>query len=359
MYDIRILSDMDEAFTFYHAYSAATPDEVRANHGRVIDGYPPALFLMPVERATVDYWFAGEGRITLGAYQGNRLVGIASGAVSSERRTGFLSYLCVAPDCRRRGVATELCDGLETALAAQPEVEKLEVVFHNPVGLPWYIPNQSGDWHPCLPGVDKASGLYLFLKKRGWRDYAHQNCYYRRMADYADKPGIAATRQRLRTEGIELTLYDPATHHGLPELFDNIRNPGWKAHVLAHSDLPIVVAVDWNADGLVVGYTGPLSVVGTPGRGNFCGIGVRTEYRGRGIGKPVFCEMCARHRDGGADFMSLYTGEDNPARRIYESAGFRVVRSFADMRKELKDGYGDSHGGDLYIFGVGRAAMKF
>ena len=147
---------------------------------------------------------------------------------------------------------------------------------------------------------------------------------------------MAQTRARLSSEGIELTLYDPALHHGLPELFDNIRNPGWKAHVLAHLDLPIVVAVDTNAQGLVVGYTGPLSVVGSPGRGNFCGIGVHTDYRGRGIGKPVFCEMCARHRDGGADFMSLYTGEDNPARRIYEAAGFSVVRRFADMRKVLE-----------------------
>ena len=56
-------------------------------------------------------------------------------------------------------------------------------------------------------------------------------------------------------------------------------------------------------------YTGPLSVDGTPGRGNFCGIGTRTDYRGRGIGKLVFCEMCHRHAAAGADFMSLYTGK--------------------------------------------------
>ncbi len=335
MLDIRILTDMEAAFDFYHAYSVALPDG-----GRETDGYPSALGLMPVGRGTIDFWFAGDDRITFGAYEDDRLVGIASGSISPERRAGYLSYLCVAPDCRRRGLATALCDALEAALAARPEVEKLEAVFHNPVQLPWYIPKGNGDWHPCMPGVDKSSGLYLFLKNRGWRDFAHQNGYYRRMSDYEDKPTIAATRERLLSEGIELTLYDPAKHHGLPELFDNINNPGWKAHVLAHLDLPIVVAVDLNADGpaggLVVGYTGPLSVSGTPGRGNFCGIGVRTEYRGRGIGKPVFCEMCARHRDGGADFMSLYTGEDNPARNIYESAGFRIVRSFADMRKVLK-----------------------
>lgn len=336
MYDIRTLTDMGAAYDFYHTYSVASTAEISPLWREETDAYPPALGLMPVERGTIDFWFAGEDRVTLGAYHGDRLVGIASGSVVAERKAGFLSYLCVAPDCRRKGLATRLCDALEAELAARPEVEKLEAVFYNPVQLPWYIPNGGGDWHPCLPGVEKASGLYLFLKNRGWRDYAHQNCYYRRMSDYVDKPTIAATRERLLSEGIELTLYDPDKHHGLPELFDNINNPGWKAHVLAHLDLPIVVAVDLNADGLVVGYTGPLSVSGTPGRGNFCGIGVRTEYRGRGIGKPVFCEMCARHRNGGADFMSLYTGEDNPARNIYESAGFRIVRSFSDMRKVLK-----------------------
>lgn len=337
MYEIRPLTNMESAFKFYHGYSAVYPEVLPLlPSDKRNNGYPPYLKLMPVERETMAFWFSGEDRVTLSAYYGDRLIGLASGCVSPERRTGFLSYICVAIDFRREGVATALMDGLESALSARPEVEKLEVVFHNPVQLPWYIPDGGGDWHPCLPGVDKSSGLYLFLKNRGWRDYAHQNCYYRRMADYADKPSIAATRERLRSEGIELTLYDPARHHGLPELFDNINNPGWKAHVLAHLDLPIVVAVDVNAGGLVVGYTGPLSVVGTPGRGNFCGIGVRTEYRGRGIGKPVFCEMCARHKDGGADFMSLYTGEDNPARNIYEAAGFRIVRSFADMRKVVE-----------------------
>lgn len=159
------------------------------------------------------------------------------------------------------------------------------------------------------------------------------------MSTYEDRPEIAEALARLRADGIDLTFYNSAVHYGLAELFDNINNPGWKAHVMAHTDRPIVVAVDKNAldsDGraLVVGYTGPLSQDGTPARGNFCGIGTRTDYRGRGIGKQVFCAMCRAHRAAGAEFMSLYTGEDNPARNIYESAGFQVVRSFADMRKE-------------------------
>ena len=172
MADIRRLTDMEAAFDFYHTYSVAFPQNERPT-----DGYPSALGLMPVSRGTVEYWFGGDDRITFGAYAGDRLVGIASGNISSARKAGYLSYVCVSPDCRRQGLGTALMDALEAALAADPVVEKLEAVFYNPVQLPWYIPHGNGDYHPCLPGVDKSSGLYLFLKNRNWRDFATQNCY--------------------------------------------------------------------------------------------------------------------------------------------------------------------------------------
>ncbi len=338
MYCVRTVTDPSEAYAFYHETlipraSAAAGEE-----------HPP-LSLMAVSRTTIEGWFFGESRVTSGVYEGDRLVGLASGVTDAGRGSGFLSYLCVRPSHRRAGLATRLCDELEERLMACEGVEKLEVIFHNPVHLPWYIPPIGGEaptegaYHPCLPGVDRLSPLYPFLRARGWQDYAIQNAYYRRLSDYEDSPDMAEKRARLLSEGIELMLYDPAAHYGLPELFDNIRNPGWKAQVLAHLDRPVVVAVDRHAPdaqgrALVVAYTGPLSQDGTPARGNFCGIGTHTSYRGRGIGKQVFCAMCRAHRTAGADFMSLYTGDSNPARHIYESAGFRIARSFADMRRE-------------------------
>ncbi len=350
MYDIKILTDSAAAFAFYHSHLS----EHDAAYGGT-DGYIP-LSLMPVTPKECDSFFFGENKITLGAYstEDDTLIGIASCCIVPSRKTGYLSYICVDKAFRRLGAANTLCDKLESFIFSQEALEKAEAVFYNPVHLPWYIPNTQGDWHPCMPGVDKLSGVYALLKKRGWIEFATQNSYYREMADYEDKPNIAEARERLLGEGIELTLFDEKSHFGLPELFDNIGNAGWKATVLAHLDRPIVVAVDLNrrdAEGraLVVSYTGPLSKESNPAhlagleecnrtRGGFCGIGTRTEYRGRGIGKPVFCSMCAQHRDGignadGASFMSLYTGTENPARKIYESAGFRVVRSFADMRK--------------------------
>lgn len=293
------------------------------------------LQLMQVSQSDIETWFFGAGRHTVAAWDAGRLIGLATGVEGMERRCGYLSLLCVHPDYRRCGVGSRLLERLEASLSAVAGIEKLEVVFHCPVHLPWYIPAGGRDWHPCLPGVDMDSPLYILLRRRGWSDFAVQNAYYRRLRGYADPPIQAERRVALLSEGIELTLYDPTRHHGLPELFENIRNPGWAVEVLSHTDRPIVVAVDQRAGGLVVSYTGSLSVSGHPGRGNFCGIGTRTDYRGRGIGKLVFCEMCRRHAEGGAEFMSLYTGTNNPARLIYEAAGFRVVRQFADMRKEL------------------------
>lgn len=327
----------DAAYALYSDCCAQGTVEKQYGNGQ------PPLALMPVSRETTERWFSGEGKHTVTLWDGDTAVGICSGTAGNERRVGYLSFLYVLPAYRGAGIGSRLLSEWETHMRSLPDVDKLEAVFHNPVHLPWYIPMQAQpgeelppdkrDWHPCVPGVDVASGLYRLLSRRGWRDYAIQNAYHQRLCGYTDPPALAEARARLLSEGIELTMYDPQTHRGLAELFDNIRNPGWKAQVMANTDKPIVVAVDRNADNLVVAYTGPLSVDGRPGRGNFCGIGTRTDYRGRGIGKLVFCEMCRRHAEAGADFMTLYTGSDNPARNIYEAADFRIARTFADMRK--------------------------
>ena len=301
-------------------------------YNRMRNTFKGGLILRPIHTDTAAYWLIGDNRVTLAAMEGESMIGLASGVYLNERKTGYLSYLCVVPEMRGQGIATALLKDLEQALLGFDGCEKLDVVFHNPVCLPWYVAEDGGHHHPCVPGVDVSSDLFDFLTHRGWKEFARQNVYYRRLEGYADPPQMAEVRARLLNEGIEITLYDPRHHRGLAELFDNIGNPGWKAQVMANTDKPIVVAVDHNASDLVVAYTGPLSV--SEGRGNFCGIGTRKEYRGRGIGKVVFCEMCRRHADNGGEFMSLYTGTTNPARNIYEAAGFRVVRSFADLRKE-------------------------
>ncbi|HIX29130.1 MAG TPA: GNAT family N-acetyltransferase, partial [Candidatus Blautia stercoravium] len=83
----------------------------------------------------------------------------------------------------------------------------------------------------------------------------------------------------------------------------------------------------------VCGFTGPLDVE-KKGRGYFAGIAVDESVRGKGVAKILFCELCMGLKEQGASFKTLFTGEKNPARNIYEAAGFQIVKSWANMRKE-------------------------
>lgn len=279
--------------------------------------------------------FGREGRVTFSAVEDGTPVGFISGQCPNYAGVAYLTYIAVLPAYRGRGIG----DGLLAALEAQLislGARRCDIVFYDPAHLPWTIPG-SVHGHPCAPGIMTSSPAASFLMARGYAEWCAQISYYGALDGYRESDAVLARRAALAAEGIEITLYDPARHHGLYDLFDAIHNPGWRVTVFAHLDQPIVVAVDTARQGLVVGYTGPLDQVREGGgrRGSFCGIGTHPDYRGRGIGKQLFSRMCALHAEAGAEFMSLYTGENNPARRVYEAAGCRGVVRWSNLRKEF------------------------
>jgi len=262
------------------------------------------------------------------------IIGFSSGCTSADGKTGYITYVYVVPERRRDGCGRALIEALEAEL--WKTAEKIDIVFFNPMQIPWWIPEteQKHD-HPCAPGVDMSGPAFLFFKRMGYRCYAYQNSYYQDLKNYRYPSDILEKKEKLRQAEIEVTYYDRNRHTGLAELFEDLQNPGWKQAVLANEAkgadaLPLLVAV--HQGNTVCGYTGPLSV-SAEGRGCFHGIGVHHGYRQHGAGKVLFSTLCMALREQGAAFMSLYTGEDNPARNIYEAAGFKIVRSWADMRK--------------------------
>ena len=286
-----------------------------------------SLFLDPVD---------GVRKISLVAELAREVVGFANGAVRDGAPRAYITIILVREDARRRGIGKELLARLENALerAAGGSAVDLEVMFFNPVALTWLIPDAGSHDHPNAPGVDVACDGYVFLKNFGYRDIAYQNSYYLPLSNYAFPPDIRVKIGELADDGIRIVRFDPTRHDTFDELFSDLANDEWRGIVTANcapggAGDPIVIVEHGSR---VCGFAGPLRVQES-GRGYFAGIGVHSDYRGRGAGKVLFASLCMGLKEAGAEFMSLFTGETNPARNIYEAAGFKIVRTWADMRK--------------------------
>ncbi len=262
----------------------------------------------------------------------------ASGCLNEEKTKGYITFVAVRKELRRQGLGSAAIKCLEEKLCALAghELVCFEATFFNPMNFVWVIPHTKGHEHPNAPGVDVGGNGYLFLKNCGYRDYAYQNAYHLDLSNYQLTPDISSKKEKLQEKGIRISIYDPEKHTGLEEMLLSFNNELWHREIMdnvSRKDGNPVLIVDWN--GRAMGFTGPLAIQEN-GRGYLAGVGVHSDCRGMGAGKVLFGELCARLRDMGAEYMTLFTGETNPARNIYEAQGFKIVRTWADMRKQSR-----------------------
>lgn len=92
----------------------------------------------------------------------------------------------------------------------------------------------------------------------------------------------------------------------------------------------VAIAPDGVIAAYVNGWVDPVNRVG-----DFGPVGARTEYRRQGLTKAVLLECMQRMQRRGVGRVSVSTGETNePALRLYESVGFRVVNKFLEYVKK-------------------------
>ena len=265
--------------------------------------------------------------------------GFAFGCTDFAQKKNFITLVMVKEEERKKGIGTALLNALEERLLKEQETggevwnSKCEISFFNPCTFSWKIPGKQAN-HPNMPGVDMASGTSTFFEKAGYHVFAVQNSYYLSLNDYESSEIIAKKKQELEKEGIVFVSYDYKSQTGMKEMLTSFQNPLWEREILSEPGKEeggrnILVPVK---EGRVCGFTGPLDVEQS-GRGYFAGIAVDESVRGKGVAKVLFCELCTGLKNEGASFMTLFTGEQNPARKIYEAAGFQIVKSWADMRK--------------------------
>jgi ribosomal protein S18 acetylase RimI-like enzyme len=201
----------------------------------------------------------------------------------------------------------------------------METVFFNPVHLRIQL-SDTPMHHPNAPGIPQSSSLVGFLLVRGYGVYATQDVFLRTLDD-------ALPPAPTNASSLHVTAYDPDKYKDWDNLWSDLRNPHWEQAITQslqdHPNRPILIVTDGSG---IYGFAGPLYLDET-GRGCFAGIGVHSSLRGQGLGKSLFEQLCRSFRDMGATYMSLFTGQENPAGRLYRKTGFRVVESFVNLRK--------------------------
>lgn len=211
--------------------------------------------------------------------------------------------------------------------------KQADVLFFNPMLLPWYIPDTPKHEHNNAPGVPVESQLYSILQNEGYFERAVECAMYLNLDHYTMSDEIKTKEDKAAHAGYTVQLFDPSLHDGVSEMLDGLNNPLWQKEIgqSTRDGIPVVVAAYQEK---VVGFAGPV-IRQDNGRGYFAGIGVHPEHEGHGLGSVLFFKLCEAFKNIGTGYMSLYTGSTNPAIRIYEKAGFTTVKKFAIMRKEF------------------------
>jgi len=231
-------------------------------------------------------------------------------------------------------IKNSLLEAFESNLRKDGQTNEILIHFMNPISLAWYP--KKNVVHPCYQGVLLDEENFELYQHHAYLVHSIQDTYYRELSSFVIPDDVISHLKLNEKDGIEIAFYDTQKHKGLIEFTEDIHAPHWRDVILdnekAEHVLPLLVALKHNQ---VIGFTGPLKVEPN-GRGYFAGIGILESERGKKIGKTLFFMLCQRLKEMGASYMTLYTGNQNPARFIYLDAGFKVLKSFATMKKTIK-----------------------
>lgn len=257
--------------------------------------------------------------------------GFINGCAGADAK-GYITCLLLEPEADTEKNTAELTGALETAFR-EKGMTSSAVSFFNPIRLPWIIPGTPGHQHNNLPGVPEDQPLYERLKALGYGQISRECGLYYNLAAHETPAWVEEKAAEMAKRGYRVAQYDRNCHQGLEEMLKSLGNPVWLAEISAagRTGMDLLVGLK---DDICAGFTGPVYPEES-GRGYLSGVAVAPQYERNGLGTLLFYRLLRREKEVGAKYMSIFTGIDNPAKRIYLQAGFQIVRTFAVMQKEL------------------------
>lgn len=263
-----------------------------------------------------------------------KVVGFICGCVGDElprgKVRGYITCLLLEEGIEQRYVA-QLLDKLGEAFRRKGR-EAMACHFFNPMRVPWIMPETNGAIHNNAPGIPVDLPLYEDMQAYGFETITKECAMYLELAQFCIPQKILEKEKKAEQEGYHVEWYNKEIHTNLISMVDAFGNPQWSEEIpYAAEHINMLVATYGNE---VVGFAGPVYPEET-NRGYFAGIGVSQHHENHGLGTLLFYKLCEAEKEEGAQYMSLFTGVENPARGIYKGAGFVEKRIFAVMVKAL------------------------
>jgi len=269
-------------------------------------------------------------------YLNNEILGygLAVYNVLKVEENGYIPFIVIKKNYQRLGYGTKLLNFL-TLYLKENNKKYIRQLFFDPINLKWNIKNTNNHIHPNTPGILYNSDYYLFLINNGFYiDGDNQNAYYLNIENFSLNKKLEEIEKKNQLDGYNIEIYNKNIHFGEKELFEELNNIVWYESFknnIENENHPMLVITKKNQ---ILGWTGPIYTK-SDNRGYFAGIGVSKKIRNKGLGTLLFNKLILEFKNINVKYMSLFTGESNKARYIYERSGFSLVNSFAILRKDL------------------------
>lgn len=298
----------------------------------VKQGFIPAEGKAFEELITKHPYFANEYAFVL--LDDTQVVGFACGCASDElprgKERGYLTCLLVRDEVEEK-YAIDLLDNLGAAFRKNGK-ETMVSNFFNPMRLPWVMPETDGCIHNNAPGIAIDLGIYSLMQNYGFETVTKECAMHLDLDGFQIPEKICEKEKEALSEGYHVEWYDHGKHTHLVEMVEEFGNLQWNQEIPYEAEHRNMMIAAYGNE--AAGFAGPVYPEPT-GRGYFAGIGVAKKHEKHGLGTLLFYKLCEAEKEAGAKYMSLFTGEQNPAKNIYKRAGFEEKRVFAVMVKAL------------------------
>lgn len=239
---------------------------------------------------------------------------------ASDADRGYMTLFAVAPKFQRQGIGSKLLEHAENYLRTRGR----KLCMISP-----YAPG----YFTCGVDVNAYAGAVNFLAKHGYTEVYRPIAMEIALWELSVPAWVKEKEAALNASGVTVEPYrseltSPLLEFAATEFAgDWVRVCRETMGKIQLGDSPgrLMVA---HQNGRVIGYS-------HHDNERFGPIGVAASERGRGVGQVLMYETLQAQRLAGFRTAWFLWSDDKTAARIYSAAGFREVRRFALLKKEL------------------------